>query len=415
MLARHFVSREAVTENLMQPRKILFISGTRADFGKIKPLISEVERHPGFEIHIFATGMHMLSLYGSTINEVRKAGFKNVFPHFNQTGATSHQMDLVLGNTIQGLGLYVRELNPDLIVVHGDRVEALAGAIVGSLNNILVAHIEGGERSGTIDELIRHSISKLSHLHFVANEEARRRLIQMGEASGSVFVIGSPDVDIMLSDDLPGIEEVKRHYQIPFDEYSIFMYHPVTTELQGLTRKIDSVVKGLTRSGENFVVIYPNNDAGSEIILEAILPLKELPRFRVFPSIRFENFLTLLRHARSIVGNSSAGIREAPVYGVPTINIGSRQAERFSSPSIVNIGESSEELESSLSNVPARFPQSLHFGKGNSATLFSSHLLDRKVWDTPRQKRFVDIQLARKKGTLHEPAVEYRALEAVAR
>ncbi|WP_026841171.1 UDP-N-acetylglucosamine 2-epimerase [Citrifermentans bremense] len=375
----------------MAARKIVFISGTRADFGKIKPLIGEIERHEGFEVHIFATGMHMLALYGSTIHEVRKAGFQNIFPHFNQTGATSHQMDLVLANTIQGLSLYVRELAPDMIVVHGDRVEALAGAIVGSLNNILVAHIEGGERSGTIDDLIRHSVTKLSHLHFVANEEARRRLIQMGEEDGSVHVIGSPDVDIMLSEHLPRIEEVKRHYGIPFDEYFIFMYHPVTTELHGLRGRINEVVKGLTASGKKFVVIYPNNDAGSDTILEALSPLKEHPCFRVFPSIRFENFLTLLQNARAIVGNSSAGIREAPVYGVPTINIGSRQAQRFCAPSIVNIEESAKEVEESLAKVSSRFPQSLHFGKGNSAQLFSEHLLDEKLWEVRRQKQFVDL------------------------
>lgn len=384
-------------QSFVKHKKIVFITGTRADFGKIKPLITEVERHEEFEVHIFATGMHLLTLYGSTINEVRKAGFKNVFPHFNQTGATSHQMDLVLANTIQGLGLYVRELAPDMIVVHGDRVEALAGAIVGSLNNILVAHIEGGELSGTIDDLLRHAISKLSHLHFVANEEARQRLIQMGEAKDSIFVIGSPDVDVMLSDGLPAIEDVKAHYEIPFDEYFLFMYHPVTTELNSLRGKIEAVVSGLKQSGGNFVVIYPNNDAGSNTILEIIVPLTEIPTFRVFPSIRFENFLTLLKHAKAIIGNSSAGIREAPVYGVPTINIGSRQANRFSYSTITNINESVEELVTALANVSSGHTPSLHFGKGNSSQLFCRYLFDHSVWRIPQQKRFVDLAYTRER------------------
>jgi UDP-N-acetylglucosamine 2-epimerase (hydrolysing) len=176
--------------------------------------------------------MHMLSRYGSTAIEIHKAGFDNIFPYINQDASVNSQMDLVLANTIQGLGHYIRECPPDLIVVHGDRIEALAGAIVGALNNILVAHIEGGEVSGSVDELIRHAVSKSSHLHFVANDEARARLVQMGEARSSIFVIGSPDIDVMLSDSLPDLEEVKTKYEIPFAEYAIFLLHPVTTELQ---------------------------------------------------------------------------------------------------------------------------------------------------------------------------------------
>jgi len=375
---------------MIKNKKIVFLTGTRADFGKIKPLISSIESQDGFETHIFATGMHLLALYGSTINEVKKAGFQNIFPHFNQSGATSHQMDLILANTIQGLSLYVRELQPDMIVVHGDRVEALAGAIVGALNNILVAHIEGGELSGTIDELIRHAVSKLSHLHFVANQDAKQRLIQMGENEKAVHIIGSPDVDIMLSENLPELHEVKQHYEIPFDNYFLFMHHPVTTEITHLQRKISAVVNGLKDSGKNFIVIYPNNDTGSEIILEHILPLNKLSNFRVFPSLRFENFLTLLKHAQAIVGNSSAGIREAPVYGVPTINIGSRQANRFNYPSIININENYEEVKKALSSLPENCSPSLHFGLGNSSELFLNLLLNTSVWDIPTQKNFID-------------------------
>jgi len=143
----------------------------------------------------------------------------------------------------------VRENRPDLIVVHGDRVETLAGATVGALNNILVAHIEGGERSGTVDELLRHSVSKLSHLHFVAHEEARTRLRQMGELPESIFVIGSPDIDVMLADRLPPLEEVCRHYAVPFRDYAIFIYHPVTTELASLRRNIANTVGALRASG----------------------------------------------------------------------------------------------------------------------------------------------------------------------
>ena len=149
-------------------KKILFVTGTRADFGKLKGLIESIKREKIFDYGIFATGMHLLKRYGSTIHEIRKSGFANIYPFLNQDDVVGAQMDYVLANTVEGMGLYVREFCPDLIIVHGDRVETLAGATVGVLNNILVAHVEGGEISGTIDEILRHAITKLSILNFVA-------------------------------------------------------------------------------------------------------------------------------------------------------------------------------------------------------------------------------------------------------
>ena len=381
-------------------RKILFLTGTRADFGKMKPLMTEVKNAPDFEYAIFATGMHVLSRYGSTVIEIQRAGFKNIYSHINQDGSVNSQMDFVLANTIQGLGHYMREFAPDLLVVHGDRIEALAGAIVGALNNILVAHVEGGEVSGTIDDLIRHAVSKLSHLHFVSNEGARKRLIQMGESPDAVFVIGSPDIDIMLSDKLPALTAVKRKYEIPFAEYAIFAFHPVTTELHLLRRHTEAVIDAVDASGLNFVVIYPNNDAGSEIILEGLERLRDNPRFRVIPSMRFEYFLTLLKNAIVMVGNSSAGIHEAPVYGVPTVNIGTRQMNRFHYPSILNVAEDKEAILHAFDNLPTSVMPSLHFGRGESARLFMGHLRNPKLWNTSRQKQFQDLELIDKIKTV---------------
>lgn len=218
----------------MKSRKVVFLTGTRADYGKLKSLMCEIKRHKEFELHIFVTGMHMLSKYGSTYMEVEKDGFDNIYKFVNTK--INQGMDITLSNTILGFSNYVSEYQPDLIVVHGDRVEALAGAIVGALNNIKVAHIEGGEVSGTIDESIRHAITKFAHIHLVSNEEAKKRIIQLGEREDSVFVIGSPDIDIMFSDFLPTLEEVKEHYDIEFEEYGILMYHPVTTELDKLKK-----------------------------------------------------------------------------------------------------------------------------------------------------------------------------------
>lgn len=384
-------------------KKILFLTGTRADFGKLRSLIDEISTHDDFEYCIFVTGMHTLSRYGNTADEVWKEygsfrldkGFRNVHMFMNQVHGES--MDMVLGNTIFGLSRYVSEYKPDMIIVHGDRVEALAGTIVGSLRNILVAHVEGGEISGTVDELIRHAITKMAHLHFVANKESKRRLIQMGEKEESIFIIGSPDVDLMVSNDLPSIEEVLEYYEIPFDRYAIALLHPVTTDMDQTKTMAVSVTNAMLESGDNYVVIYPNNDNGSEHIFNEYKRLRNNARFAIYPSLRISYFLVLLREAMYLLGNSSAGIRETPVYGVPSINIGDRQLGRFSCSSIINTVSESDSIFKSI-NVAKKLgtlsPQ-FGFGVGNSAKMFLEVMASNKTWTISRQKQFVDYNVSR--------------------
>jgi len=372
-------------------KKILFLTGTRADFGKIKSLIQILEQQQGFEVFVFVTGMHLQKEYGYTLIEIERCNFKNVHTFENHTHETT--MDLTLAKTIEGLSSYVKVISPDMIIVHGDRVETLAGAIVGSLNNILVAHIEGGEISGTVDELIRHSVSKLSHIHFVSNETAAKRLKQMGELKSSIFTIGSPDIDIMFSKELPSLEKVKDYYQIHFDGYAIVMFHPVTTEAKEMQQYTDNFVEALLNDNHNYVVIYPNNDLGSQYIIESYKKLEENPRFRVFPSLRFEYFLTLLKNSQFIIGNSSAGIREAPYYGIPIINIGTRQQNRAVYADIVNVDYSVKSIAAALGKIDLHEIKNskTDFGQGNSAQLFLESLENQGIWNTNHQKQFRDI------------------------
>jgi UDP-N-acetyl-D-glucosamine 2-epimerase, UDP-hydrolysing len=374
-------------------KKILFVTGTRADYGKIKSLMKEVLKVDEYELQIFITGMHMLSKYGSTHHELEKDGFQNLYKYINQTDSTS--MDLVLSNTILGISNYVNEYKIDLIVVHGDRVEALAGAIVGALNNIRVAHVEGGEVSGTIDESIRHAITKFSHIHFVANEEAKKRLIQLGEEPANIYVIGSPDIDVMLSESLPTINEVKNRYEIVFDEYAILMHHPVTTESEQTKDKIKEVVDAVLESNRNYVVIYPNNDSGSNDILNEYKRLQNNPRIKIFPSIKFEYFLSMLKHAEFIIGNSSAGIREAGIYRVPAIDIGTRQTGRYvpNTNGILHTQENKLEILKCIETVDQYNVKSNNtYGEGNSSTKFIEILKANDIWECDIQKRFIDVE-----------------------
>lgn len=372
-------------------KKIVFLSGTRADFGKIKSLLQILQNNETFEAHIFVTGMHLQRQYGYTLIEVEKAGFKNISTFENFTHETT--MDLTLAKTIEGFSAYIKKLKPDLIVVHGDRIEALAGAIVGSLNNVLVAHIEGGEISGTIDELMRHAVSKLSHIHFVSNSEAEKRLIQMGELSDSIFEIGSPDVDIMFSRDLPTVDKVKEYYDITFNHYAIAMFHPITTEFEHIKEYAKNFVSALIESKKQYVVIFPNNDLGSSSIIQAFNNFKENSNFRVLPSLRFEYFLTLLKNADFIIGNSSAGVREAPYYGIKTINIGTRQQNRVFSDSILNCNYLKEDIIQGINAIKRLQIVEIksEFGEGNSAQKFIKILSGKNIWEISHQKQFNDF------------------------
>jgi len=372
-------------------KKVLFITSTRADFGKLKPLMKALAEENNLEVHIFVTGMHLFPKYGNTGNEVTKCGFKNIHYYINQK--PGDPMDAIIANTISGLSNYINLIKPDLLTVHGDRVEAFAGAIVGALNNILVSHIEGGEVSGTIDESIRHSISKLAHIHFVANDVAKQRLIRMGEKESNIYVIGSPDIDLMVSQQLPGLPEAKKYYEIPFDKYAVFVYHPVTTNLHNLLRNFREVIEAIKESGKNYVVIYPNNDPGADIIIEELELLKNNKNFRIFPSLRFEYFLVLLKSCEFIIGNSSAGIREAPVYSVVTINLGSRQKNRYNYQSILNVRESKSEILDAISKAASvKIVPSNHFGDGRSTERFVAAIKDPNLWNVKNQKYFVDYQ-----------------------
>lgn len=377
----------------MNKKKIVFLTGTRADFGKLKSLIKITQESELFEVHIFATGMHMNKMYGLTSDEIYKAGFKNIYPFVNHEKIG--YMDRILSKTIDGFSRYISEIEPDLIVVHGDRVEAMAGAIVGSLNNILVAHIEGGEISGTIDELIRHSISKMSHIHLVTNQKAKKRLIQLGELDSSIFIIGSPDLDLMNSENLPTLKTVKDYYNIDFKDYAVAMFHPVTTEYDNIKTNIKNFVDALIESDKNYILIYPNNDLGSLEILEEYKRIENNLKIKVFKSLRFEYFLKLLKNAKFMIGNSSTGIREAPYYQVPSINIGTRQNNRVVLDSISNCDYDKDNILNSIKkieNINLKVINRKEFGNGDSNKLFFELLNREDFWKIDCQKQFQELK-----------------------
>ena len=316
-------------------KKIFFVTATRADFGKLKSLIKITLKSKKFDVKIIVTGMHNLKEFGSTYMEVEKNFGKRIIKFVNQK--LGDDINEILKNTIYQFSKIINKHKPNLIVVHGDRIETLACALVGSMKHILTAHIEGGEVSGTIDDTIRHAVTKLSHVHFVGSSLAGKRVRSMGEKANGIFNIGSPDIDLIHSKKLPSIHEVKKRYNINFQKYSILLWHPVTSEIQNLKVETTKIVRVINQLDLNTIVVYPNNDLGSKIIIN--IYKKYLNRKKTFlqRNFRFEYFITLLKNANFIIGNSSCGIYEAPQVNTPAINIGTRQYKRSKNKMVKNI------------------------------------------------------------------------------
>jgi UDP-N-acetylglucosamine 2-epimerase (hydrolysing) len=336
--------------------------------------------------------MHNLISYGYTVDEIKKDKVKNLKLFSNQI--VGDDGCNILSKTILGFSRYVKKNKPELVIVHGDRVEPLACAIVCCLNNIKVAHVEGGELSGTVDEIFRHSISKLCNIHFVTNLRAKKRLIQMGELSNYIFVTGSPDVDLILSKNLPSLDDAKKRYNINFDSFVIAVFHPVTTDLKNLKLNINNFIKALKFSKKKIILIYPNNDLGADVIIKEYNKIKN-KNIKIFPSLRFEYYLTFLKNCEFIIGNSSSGITEAPYYGIPTINIGDRQKNRANLKSIINCNYKSNVILKHVKKLTnkKRFKRSYFFGLGNSQSKILKVLMMKKIWKLNNQKQFKEINL----------------------
>lgn len=374
--------------NAMAGHDLLFVTGTRADYGKLEPL-ALAALDAGHRVTFFVTGMHMLEKYGLTKEEVHQQKRFKVVEFINQRDGDPQ--DIILAKTVMGFSDYLQEHQPDLVIIHGDRVEALACSLACATNYVRCAHVEGGEVSGTIDEQFRHCNSKLSSVHLVSSDEAKARVERLGEPSETIYVIGSPELDIHGRPSGVTLEEVRTRYNIAPVEFGICVFHPVTSEASAMGEQAKALFGALIDSGNYYVVILPNNDPGSELILSVI---RELPkdRFRVLPSMRFAYFSELMRNAQAIIGNSSMGVREAPFLGVPSLDVGTRQSNRGSAPSLFRCAAHNRAtIDRFLSEIwGQRFPSSQHFGSGDSAKSFVELLNRSDFWDRPLQKYFVE-------------------------
>ena len=339
-------------------RKVLAVTGYRSDYTKLKTVLKEIEACPDLELEIVSFGAHALGDYGNTINMVKEDNHTivdNILT--NVEGNTTFAMSKSIGLAIIELSSLLSRSKPDIVLLCADRYETMAAAIAVSVNNIPIAHIQGGEVSGTIDEILRHSITKLSHIHFPSTELSKDRIIQMGEHPDFVYNVGCPAIDyIKASTYLPLNEMGEDPYfgslGLDFEkDYLILLQHPVTT----LSEDFNETLEAVQEIGLQTLMIYPNPDAGGEgIVKDERRFSKKYGKGSVivgkYKNIPFDKYLNLLKHSRALIGNSSSGIREAYAFNVPVINIGTRQQNRERSSNVVDARCNREAIVKAFNN-----------------------------------------------------------------
>lgn len=318
-------------------KRLLFITGSRGEWGYIRPILRLIEDHDNFDYSLCVTNMHLLPSFGSPIKEIESDGFKIDYRiHMAIDGHTHHSMLKSLGIFLSSLADILSSERFDWIILAGDRGEQLMGAVSGAFCYIPVAHIQAGELSGNIDGMTRHAIGKFAHLHLAANSDAENRLLKLGEESFRVHNVGAPQLDELVKGLASTIDEVEKNLSISLiDPFILVVQHAATEEAHYAGKQISVTLDALKNFKINKIVILPNNDAGSVLIKNKIEELKTSD-FQCFANLSRTDYLCLLKNCLAIVGNSSSGLLEAPTYNTPAVNIGRRQNCRVSGMNVIH-------------------------------------------------------------------------------
>ncbi len=365
--------------------KILFLLGSRGEWGYIRPVIQECKKR-NMEYILVATNMAILFEYGALSNQIKQEGFSiNYEIPMSLEGCTHYTMAKSLGIFIISFTDVLHKEKPDWVVLAGDRGEQLAGSIACSYTYTPCAHIQAGELSGNIDGCARHAIGKLSHIHFASNEDAAKRLARYGEETWRIHNVGAPQLDDMLSKNyLPSLNSVKIDLGLQhLGDYILAIYHPLTEDLKNAEKGLTELIDVLSNLSLHTLWILPNNDAGSSNIRDLILE-NGTENSTLFRNLKRNVYLTLLKNCRCLVGNSSCGIIEAPTYEVPAVNIGLRQRDRIQSQNVLNTKEDAGEIEKAISKaLTTEFRESLigiknPYGDSRTATRIIDVLSEMK-------------------------------------
>ena len=333
-------------------RKIYYITGTRADYGLMRKTLSLLSKQEEVKLSLIVTGMHLCEEFGLTINEIEKDGFSicKTIPYemFPQTGSS---MALGVSEIIRQCVQCFLKDRPDVLLVLGDRGEMLAATIAAVHMNIPVVHIHGGERTGTIDESIRHAISKMAHYHFVSTQQSKLRLEKMGEVPDNIFVVGAPGLDgIEAGANLTRLD-IASILELDINEkWILFLMHPVVQDTHDRFLETKQILNTCLETKSQIIALMPNSDSGGDEIRKAIESFKNNQHIKILTHVQRNLFLSLLNNCDLLLGNSSSGIIEAASFGIPVINIGNRQNLRERNANVVDVKNNDSDLPQIIKN-----------------------------------------------------------------
>ena len=386
-------------------KRIVAITGYRSDYTKLKSVLEEIDNHPNLELKIVAFGAHTLDDCGDTFKQIELDGFKiEEMLDTSVQGAGTAAMTKSMGMALIELPAVLQRLNPDASLIVGDRYEIMSAALASSVNNIPVIHIQGGEISGTIDEVLRHSITKLSHLHFPSTKKSAQRIIRMGEDPDLVFNVGCPAIDYIFKQEYLSTSQMNKavkdygHLKIDFEkDYAIVIQHAVTTEYKNSYLQMKTTLEALQSVGIKSLVIYPNPDTGASSIVRAIRNHGSKYKEKSIicekaKNLPFNVYLNILKNCKLLVGNSSSGLREAHVFNIPVINIGTRQDGRERTSNIVDVPHDKQKIIEAVKNFDTGNSY-IHseniYGNGTAATQMVD-IINSVDFNTLIGKKFYD-------------------------
>lgn len=330
-------------------KKICVVTGTRAEYGILRPLIMRIKDEECFELGLAVTGMHLSEAFGSTYKEIEADGLKiNVKVDILQDDDSNKGMAISIGLGVQRFADYFEKNRPDLVIILGDRFEIFAAAIAAAVLHIPIAHLHGGETTeGAIDEYFRHAITKMSCLHFASTDLYRRRIIQMGESPERVFNVGALSVENILN--LPLLNKEELAQKIDFDlstPFALVTFHPVTLENDTAVQQLNELLAAIDEKDDmNYIFTKANADANGRAINKRLEEYCEgKSNAKVFTSLGVLNYLSAMKHCEMVLGNSSSGIGEAPILNKPSINIGDRQKGRLFADSVISCETNKEAI-----------------------------------------------------------------------
>jgi UDP-N-acetylglucosamine 2-epimerase (non-hydrolysing)/GDP/UDP-N,N'-diacetylbacillosamine 2-epimerase (hydrolysing) len=371
---------------LSKNKRICVLTGTRSEYGLLKPVIEAIARREGLDFVILATGMHLSEKYGRTVDEIIEDGYGEQIETFHMLPSDNSSVEMArsIGDGVRNATESLSQIQPDILLVLGDRAEVLAGVIAAAYMNIPIAHIHGGDVSqGGLDESARHAITKFAHIHFAATPMSAKRIKLMGENPENVYTVGAPGLDSILKETLLSKEEVYKKFGLQENIKTVLLIqHPVTTQVDQTASQIEETLSALSGQDWQVIAIYPNNDAGSEVIINALDKFAENTEVKVFKNLKHLDYLSLLACVDVLIGNSSSGIIESSSFKLPVINIGIRQKNRERSTNVIDVEHDRSSIRDAIRlALSNNFIDTLDscinpYGEGKAGELIASILAD---------------------------------------